>query len=72
MTSLKYEIIIEPDGDSFHGYCPTFPGLHTCGKTEEETLANVITAIKAYRLSLLKHGVPVPISKSIEIPEFSQ
>ncbi len=59
---MKYKIIIEPDGDSFHGYCPTFLGLHTCGKTEEETLANVKTAIRAYWCSLLKHGEPIPNS----------
>ena len=65
---MKYKIIIEPDGDSFHGYCPTFPGLHTCGKTEEETLAKVKDAIKAYRYSLLKHKDLEPSFKSAEFP----
>ena len=55
------EIIIEPDGDEFHAYCPALKGLHTCGDTEEEALKNAQNAIQAYLRSLIKHGDPIPL-----------
>ncbi len=54
-------IIIEPDGDQFHAYCPALKGLHTCGTTEEEALQNAKDAAIAYLVSLVKHGDPIPI-----------
>ena len=57
VASMEHvKIIIEPDGNSFHAYCPSLPGLHTCGNTEEEALSNVKDAIKAYVQSITKHG----------------
>jgi len=60
--ALKYrtEIIIEPDGDQFHAYCPALKGLHVPGDTEEEALQNAKDAIVAYVCSLLKHDEPIP------------
>ncbi|MBM3189677.1 MAG: type II toxin-antitoxin system HicB family antitoxin [Chloroflexi bacterium] len=60
---MQYElsVIIEPDGDGFHAYSPSLPGLHTCGETEEETLENVRNAALAYLESMIKHGDPLPI-----------
>ena len=52
----EVSIIIEPDGDSFHAYCPAFKGLHTCGDTEEEALNNAVQAVAAYLRSLIKHA----------------
>lgn len=58
---VSIEIDIEPDGDSFHAYCPALKGLHTCGKTEEEALNNASDAAIAYLYSLIKHGDPIPV-----------
>ena len=48
-------IIIEEDGKGFHAYSPLLPGLHTCGSTLQETIANARDAVIAYRESQLKH-----------------
>jgi len=53
---MKFEIIIEKDGDSFHGYIPKIKGLHTCGDTVEETLKNVGDALIGIMLSMIRHG----------------
>ena len=58
---LKVQIIIEPDGDGFHAYCPALKGLHTCGDTEEDALKNAKDAVIAYIESLIKHAEPIPI-----------
>lgn len=58
---FKLAIIVEPDGDVFHSYCPALKGLHSCGETHEEALGNAKDAAIAYLRSLIKRGDPIPI-----------
>jgi len=58
---FQVRIVIEPDGDSFHAYCPALKGLHTCGDTEEEAVSNAEYATRAYLRSLIEHGDPIPV-----------
>jgi len=58
---MVIEIIIEPDEDSYHAYCPALKGLHTCGETVEEAVQNAKYAAQAYLESLVKHGDSIPI-----------
>jgi len=60
-VEVTIEIAVEPDGDSFHAYCPALKGLHTCGKTEQEALNNASDAAIAYLHSLIKHREPIPV-----------
>lgn len=60
-TTFKILIVVEPDRDEFHAYCPALKGLHTCGATEEEAVNNAADAAIAYLESLIKHGDPIPI-----------
>ena len=53
---VAFPVVIEPDGDEYHGYAPTFKGLHVPGKTVEETKANLEDAARAYLQSMLNHG----------------
>ncbi len=68
--NFKIRIIIEPDGNEFHAYCPALKGLHTCGATQKEALHNAKDAIISYLTSTIKHGDPIPegIIKRIEVP----
>lgn len=52
-------IIVEPDGNGFHAYCPTLKGLHVSGATREEAMDNAKEAITAYLASMMKHGDPL-------------
>ena len=61
VLEFRIEVIIEPDGTTFHAYCPAFKGLHTCGDTEEQALQNARDAASAYLESLIKHGDPIPV-----------
>lgn len=54
-------IVVEPDGDEFHAYCPALKGLHTSGQTVEEALQNARDAATAYLRSLMKHRDPIPV-----------
>ena len=61
IVEVTIEIVVEPDGDGFHAYCPALKGLHTCGETEQEALNNASDAIIAYLHSLIKHSEPIPV-----------
>ena len=63
---FKLAIIVEPDGDVFHSYCPALKGLHMCGETQEEALQNTKVAATLYLRSLIKHGDPIPVGVAIQ------
>ena len=65
---FQVEIIVEPDGDEYHSYCPALKGLHACGETVEEALSNARDAATAYIESLIKHGDPIPVGVVIDVP----
>jgi predicted RNase H-like HicB family nuclease len=60
---LEFQVVlvVEPDEDEFHAFCPALKGLHTAGATEQEALENAKDAAAAYILSLIKHGDPIPV-----------
>lgn len=59
-TIFEVPIIIEPDEEGFHAYCPDFPGLHMCGDTKEEAFENAKDAVKGFLMVKLKYGERIP------------
>lgn len=55
------QIVVKPDEDGYHAYCPVLKGLHTCGDTKEEAMSNAKDAVIAYLQSLIEHGDPIPL-----------
>ncbi|OHA45915.1 MAG: hypothetical protein A2541_02805 [Candidatus Taylorbacteria bacterium RIFOXYD2_FULL_36_9] len=66
MKSYTYRIIIEKDGELFHGYVPALVGCHTSGKTIEETRKNLREAIELYLECLVKLKKDVPEDRGVE------
>jgi len=70
---LRISVIIEPDDDGFHAYCPAFRGLHVDGATEKAAITNAARAIAVYVESLVAHGEPLPIGphciREEQVPE---
>ena len=58
---IKVRLIVEPDDEGFHAYCPELQGLHVDGATEKEAVRNARDAVSAYLTSLMKHGDPIPV-----------
>ena len=69
---FKVMIIVEPDGEGFHAFCPSLKGLHVDGKTKEEALHNAAKTAILYLESLIRHGDPIPIGIDIDVHELKQ
>ncbi len=66
---LRISIIVEPDDEGFHAYCPAFKGLHVDGKSQKDAVANATHAAAVYVESLVAHGEPLPIGPHCEREE---
>jgi antitoxin HicB len=59
--TMKFAITLEQDEDGFIIVsCPTLPGCHSQGRTEEEAINNIKEAIRGYIASMRRHGEPIP------------
>jgi predicted RNase H-like HicB family nuclease len=58
MTSYIFKVVIEPDEDRWHAYCPALVerGAATWGATRGEALANIEDVVKIVVASMLEHG----------------
>ncbi|MHB8376842.1 MAG: type II toxin-antitoxin system HicB family antitoxin [Dehalococcoidia bacterium] len=44
----QFEVLIEPDEDGFHVWCPALKGCHSFGLTKDEALENIKEAIEGW------------------------
>ncbi|MCS7198665.1 MAG: type II toxin-antitoxin system HicB family antitoxin, partial [Candidatus Bipolaricaulota bacterium] len=54
-------VVVEPDGEEFHAYCPALKGLHVAGATIEEAVENARVAAQLFLECLIEDGDPIPI-----------
>ena len=66
MKSYTYRIIIEPDGENYHGFVPALVGCHTYGSTIAETKKNLHDAMSLYIEHLREKGTLIPEENSLE------
>ncbi|MBV9829773.1 MAG: type II toxin-antitoxin system HicB family antitoxin [Alphaproteobacteria bacterium] len=61
MTTYTFKVVIEPDDDRWHAYCPALAeyGGATWGETREDALANLEAVVKMVVASLVEHGEPI-------------
>lgn len=56
-----FRVVIEPDQPKgYHGFVPMLKGVHTFGKTIEETKKNLREAVKCHLQGLLKDKEIIP------------
>ncbi|MBI3289798.1 type II toxin-antitoxin system HicB family antitoxin [Candidatus Microgenomates bacterium] len=63
MRTYTYRTIIEQDEKGYHGFVPLLRGVHTVGKTIEETKSNLEEAIRCHVEGLMKDGINPPQEK---------
>lgn len=66
---IRIFVIVEPDGDGFHAYCPAFKGLHMDGDTVEQALDRTREGLDWYLQSLKRHGDPLPVGPDCVIED---
>ncbi len=66
-TLLQFTIVIEPDGEKFHAYCPSLKGLHTEGVTKEHAVLYATDAVRLYIESQIKHSGPLPVDTPVSV-----
>ncbi|OGF53805.1 MAG: hypothetical protein A2Z21_01010 [Candidatus Fraserbacteria bacterium RBG_16_55_9] len=61
-TGLNFQvtIVVEPDEDEFHAYCPALPGLHVAGATVQEALENAQVAAQLFLECMIEDGDAIP------------
>jgi len=59
------EVVVEPDDNGFHAYCPALKGLNVGGDTEQEALQTAGDAATLYIKSLIRHGESIPVGITI-------
>jgi predicted RNase H-like HicB family nuclease len=75
MTTYTFKVVIEPDDDRWHAYCPALVarGGATWGATPEEAPANLEAVVKMVVASLAEHGEPIgggAISREFPVTRF--
>ena len=74
LKTYAFKVIVEPDEDRWHAYCPALvqQGGATWGYTEEEALRNIEEVVKMVVESLVEHGEPVPEEPSDQVQVFAE
>ncbi len=58
---LRLPVVLESDEDGFIvASCPSLPGCHSQGRSEEEALSNIREAVRGYVASMREHGEELP------------
>jgi predicted RNase H-like HicB family nuclease len=55
---LEFEVLIEPDEDGFHVWCPALKGCHSFGMTRDEARENIKEAIDLWLSDGDRDGIP--------------
>jgi predicted RNase H-like HicB family nuclease len=54
------DVVIKPDKDAYHAYCPMLVGCHSSGDTETEAFENIQEAVRLHLEVMIKDGKIVP------------
>jgi predicted RNase H-like HicB family nuclease len=63
----NFEILMEPEGDGFHVWCPALKGCRSSGLTLDEARENIADAIRGWLRSADELGYSIPEREIIQI-----
>ena len=69
MRTYTFKVVVEPDEDRWHAYCPLLEdkGGATWGQTREEALRNIEEVVRLVVESMTERGEPLPEGPSDEV-----
>jgi predicted RNase H-like HicB family nuclease len=62
MKTYSFKVVVEPDDDRWHAYCPALEGrgASTWGRTREEALKHIDEVVQLVVDSMSEHGERLP------------
>ena len=70
--NFQVTVVVEPDGNEFHAYCPALPGLHVPGATVPEALEHARVAAQLFLECMIEDGDPIPVGVQLGAPARTQ
>jgi len=67
MKTYTFRVIVEPDEDRWHAYCPTLDSASTWGQTREEALKHIDEVVQLVVVSIIEHGENLPVETTEEV-----
>src|ERR1039457_3049064 len=72
MKTYSFKVVVEPDDDRWHAYCPALQqyGASTWGNTEEEAFKHIHEVVRMIIAELTEDGIAVPEGprEDVEVP----
>jgi len=62
MKTYTFKVVVEPDENRWHAYCPALEqyGAATWGNTHEEALKHIQEVVEMVIEELAEDGIPIP------------
>lgn len=72
MKTYTFKVVVEPDEDRWHAYCPVLEqyGAATWGNTREEALKHIQEVVQMVIEELAEDDAPIPEGPSSEVEVF--
>ena len=74
MKTYNFRIVLEPDGERWHAFCPALAGRGgaTWGHTQQEALKNIQEVVQLVVESLMEHGEALPVEPADQLQVSSE
>ncbi|HXX82172.1 MAG TPA: type II toxin-antitoxin system HicB family antitoxin [Thermodesulfovibrionales bacterium] len=67
MSTYKFSVVIEKDGDGYFAFCPELQGCYTQGDSYEEVLENIKDAIRLHIEDRIESGEEIPQAEVVSL-----
>lgn len=74
MQSYAFRVVVEPDEDRWHAYCPALEdrGAATWGESQDEALRHIREVVEMVVQELIKDGEPLPQEPLEDVQVFAE
>jgi predicted RNase H-like HicB family nuclease len=74
VKTYNFKVVVEPDGNQWHAYCPALQkyGAATWGKTEAEAYRHIQEVVQMVIAELLEDGDPIPDAPDSDVVVYSE
>jgi predicted RNase H-like HicB family nuclease len=74
MKTYAFKVVVEPDGERWHAYCPALEqyGAATWGVTHDEALKNIREVVQMVVDELREDAVPIPDAPAEAVEVFNE